>query len=317
MLLNRRHAIAWFFAAFLFCALLSCAGSASAATQQFLAVTASTQGKLKGDAVPASFKDQITLQGLSVSPATPGATPSTVSVTMSTCILPQLVSALISGEVMTKGLITVQNAGEDGKMVTQYQVQFRNARVTSLTLRSAAGDPSVQVDFTTSAAVSYLDGKGNALTTDIPSIAAPSPTSGRGSMTAADKLTCSGGFSATIPLTGVAWHLSAPAGGGGPVTVDALTFTKASDGNSDALKAAAGHGEGLAGTKLVWSAVSSDGTTKPILRLDIGSAKLSISTRGAKIAKASGTETYSVSFTTAPAGSNQFALTRGTMVATY
>lgn len=305
----RRRSIPWFLAAALFCALVSSAGSALAVTQTFLSLKGQKLGNIAGDSTVTNFEKQITLQSFSVTPSTPGSGPATISVTTSYYALPQLITALTSGDALT-GLVTAQHLGGSAAAATDFSVKFLSARVSSIALTSSTGhDPSVQVDFATNA-IQYTNASGTVLTTAIPSIPLNSADdAGSAHAAVADQLKCSGGLSAKVNLTSVSWRLSAPTAGG-PITVGPLLFGKTSDGNSDALKAAANRGEALAGTKLVWTGVSKSGTPVTLLGLAVGSAKLATTT--SKVVKTSSTtEAYSCTFTTASEGKHEFDLTRG------
>jgi type VI protein secretion system component Hcp len=151
---------------------------ASAEERGFLTIKGQKEGVIQGDVTESAYKDQIRLVSFSVSPATPGAGPTTISMTVNYKVLPLIFNALVTNEVITKTTITTDKPNTEGKRVKDSIIEVLNAYVTDLSFDlSTGGEPNFNFSLTTMAsgsAIHYVDAKtGGPLSTAIPSLVAP------------------------------------------------------------------------------------------------------------------------------------------------
>lgn len=300
------------------CGLLA-APSAHATERAYLDLTAQKQGHIVGLIKTGTFIKQWEIPDLQVSPAS-GSGPVTLTTTLPYQSLPSLITALTSAEVITKAKVTVMHTDVRGQEVPEFSVELLNARVTSIALDVSAGfdaDAKVILAASNPNSLRYTDASGKQLTTAVPSVVpAAHPTKANAGKTiSADKLKSSGGVAAQLSVANVNWQLTAPPQGGAP-TIGVLTFAKAKDPSSDALKAAAARGDSLAGTKLFWRGPSLTGAAIQAQPADwfyitIGSAKLAaLPASTIHTSQQSFDERYTITFSTPPSGSYEFQLTR-------
>ena len=302
------------------------AGTASADEIAFLSLRGQKSGQMSGDTRSSSFKDQFDLRNFSVTPATPATGPVTLSGTISYYGLARVFNSMVSNELITEAIVTVERADRYGALTPEFTVRFANAYFTDLSFDFAQGlEPvfSFKLTTATNSAVRYASPNGTQLTTAIPSIAGPALAK-RATPTFSAKLKTSAGGTINSPIQEISWHATAPGNGVGKPVLTSLMLTRAPDASSTALKSAAARGDSLSGTEIdCMSTVPPSAATVRIFAIQLGSAKLAppLAARSAgssptapvaptvMIAKGAATsETYAVELVTPPPTGHEITL---------
>lgn len=298
--------------------------TASATENAYLAIKGQKSGVIRGDALEAAYKDQFELRNFSVTPAIPGTGSFTMSGTVSYYGLAQFFNAMVTNELITETQVTVDKPGitASSPRVKEFSVRMLNAYFTEIDVDFAQGTmPVFSFKLTTvpSGKIAYTDANGNNLTTAIPAIAGPALVTRAATPTFSAKLkTASGEIDSA--LQSISFRLMASWPGVGKSTLTNLSFTRAPDASSSALKAAAARGDSLVGSSLacMYGAKPGQPPTR-VLGLELGSAKfatpppvrtgsgLPAPTMVVKI-DATGAEKYDVAFVPASAGNHEISI---------